>query len=100
MAVPSYEQMMSTIMSFLNENERGSEKGEMVTTEQRSVHSLKELIEHVVSFYNLTDDDKKQTIPSGQNLIYNRVNWACTYLCKAKLLEREKEGTIELRLLE
>ena len=49
--------------------------------------ALNELRERVADQFQLTDDERKERLPSGhQTVINNRVGWARTYLNKAGLL--------------
>ncbi|MCK7526277.1 MAG: winged helix-turn-helix domain-containing protein [Ignavibacteriales bacterium] len=43
--------------------------------------------------FNLSDDDRKEMLPSGQQEVFlNRVGWARTYMKKAGLLDSPKRG--------
>jgi len=56
--------------------------------EDQKEHSTAEIVEHISNVFNLTEDQRKQLLPSGtQAVIYNRVIWAKTYLKKAGLLD-------------
>lgn len=49
---------------------------------------MRELRDFCCKFYNLTEQDLQLTTPNGkQNLFYDRVSWAKTYLKKAGLIE-------------
>ena len=51
-------------------------------------HTLREAIIKISEKFGLTEEEKKELLPSGrQNIIDNRVGWARTYLQKAGLLE-------------
>ncbi|MDJ1182339.1 restriction endonuclease [Roseofilum casamattae] len=54
----------------------------------RQLHSIQEAIQHLVNIFQLTDEERKELLPSGKQAIFdNRVGWARTYLKKAGLLE-------------
>lgn len=56
-------------------------------------HSLREAIEGLSGAFELTEDEKKELLPSGQQPTFdNRVAWARTYLTKAVLLESPRRG--------
>lgn len=56
-------------------------------------HSIREAIDHIASLFKLTDEDRKELLPSGQQyVIDNRTGWARTYLKKAGLIETTKRG--------
>ena len=51
-------------------------------------HSTSELVEHISNVFHLSEEQRKDLLPSGtQTTIYNRVIWAKTYLKKAGLIE-------------
>lgn len=57
-------------------------------------HSLQELISKVSDKFELSDSERKEFLPSGnQAIINNRVGWARTYLKKAGLLASPKRAT-------
>jgi restriction system protein len=56
-------------------------------------HSIREAVETLAQQFELTDDDRRELLPSGrQPLFYNRVGWARTYLKKAGLLTTPRRG--------
>ncbi|MCP9449157.1 MAG: restriction endonuclease [Nitrospira sp.] len=56
-------------------------------------HSLREAIESLSAEFGLTEEEKKELLPSGQQPTFeNRVAWARTYLVKAVLLEAPRRG--------
>jgi restriction system protein len=57
------------------------------------VISLKDATSKASDEFQLTEEERLETIPSGQDsLIKNRTGWAVTYLVKANLLHRPKRG--------
>ncbi|HLY64766.1 MAG TPA: restriction endonuclease [Chloroflexota bacterium] len=59
-------------------------------------HTLREAVEVLAEQLGLTDDDRKDTLPSAQPRFVNRVGWARTYLVKAGLLASVHRGTFRL----
>ncbi len=58
-------------------------------------HRMREMIENLASQFGLTEEERRELLPSGQEPIFdNRVGWARTYLKKAGLLEAPKRGSI------
>lgn len=50
-------------------------------------------IENIVApQLNLTDEDRRQRLPSGQKIVRNRLNWAIQYMYRAGLLQQQKRG--------
>jgi len=60
-------------------------------------YPIREIIERLAKKFNLTSEDRKVLLPSGQQFVFdNRVGWARTYLYKAGLLEVPKRGIIRI----
>ncbi len=52
-------------------------------------HSLRGVIENLADHFGLSEEDRKQLLPSGTQATFdNRVGWARTYMKKAGLLRR------------
>lgn len=62
--------------------------------EDQKEHTLQEAYQHLSDLFQLTPEDKAETIPSGRQPVYqNRISWASTYLKKAGLIRSVKRGT-------
>ncbi len=60
-------------------------------------HSLRDAEEHLAKFFTLSDADRAELLPSGQQGIFrNRVGWARTYLKKAGLVEAPRRGIFRI----
>ena len=56
-------------------------------------HTLKDAVPALADIFQLTDAERTEFLPSGQQAILNnRVAWAKTYLKKAGLLEAPRRG--------
>jgi restriction system protein len=78
MAVPDYQSIMLPLLKF------ASDKKE---------HSLRETVEELAKEFSLTETERNQLLPSGQQTIFhNRVGWARTYMKKAGLLESPRRA--------
>lgn len=78
MSIPDYQTIMLPLLRFT-----GDEKE----------HSLGEAIDTLANFFDLSDEERRQLLPSGQQAIFtNRVGWARTYLKQAALLEPTRRG--------
>jgi restriction system protein len=54
---------------------------------------LRDVINQLAEQFNLSDEEKSETLPSGrQSILDNRVGWARTYLTKAGLLEATRRA--------
>ncbi len=72
MAVPDYQSLMLPLLKIAID---GNE------------HNLSEIIDTLAEQFDLSDQDRKEILPSGkQRKFDNRVYWARTYLAKARLI--------------
>jgi restriction system protein len=56
-------------------------------------HSLREAVETLAERLGLSEDERKERLPSGRQPTFdNRVGWARTYLAQAGLLEAPRRG--------
>lgn len=78
MAIPDYQSIMLPLLHFALDGKE---------------HSLREAIDGLAVSLGLTDSERKELLPSGQQPTFdNRVAWARTYLNKAALLESPRRG--------
>ena len=82
MPVPSYEDFMLPMLQVIDDGE---------------IHPIKEVREELATVLDLSDDDKKELLPSGKMPVYrSRVGWAKTYLKKAGLIDNSKRGKVKI----
>lgn len=80
MAIPDYQSIMLPLLNKVADKQE---------------HKYRDLIEVLGTTFRLTDEERKELLPSGQQPIFdNRVGWANTYLKKAGLLESPRRATI------
>lgn len=78
MRVPGFQEFMLPILMIFKDKKE---------------HSIKECRDAVVKYFSLTDEETKQTVPSGkQTVVENRVYWSLTYLKKSLLLKTINRG--------
>jgi len=78
MSIPDYQSIMLPLLRFAKD---GNE------------HSLREAIEGLSEQFGLTETEKNELLPSGQQPRFdNRVAWARSYMSKAALLESTRRG--------
>lgn len=78
MAIPDYQTVMLPLLRFAVDQQE---------------HSLREAIDKLAEEFGLTDEERKELLPSGQQEVFmNRVGWARTYMKKAGLLESTRRG--------
>ena len=82
MAIPDYQTLMLPLLEILRDG--------------KEIY-FSPLVEVLADKFNLTDDDRKQLLPSGQmTTIKSRAGWARTYLKKAGLIEQPKRGNVKI----
>jgi len=64
-------------------------------TSDKKEHKINDAVDQLADQFKLTDEERKELLPSGQTFIFgNRVAWARTYLKKAGLLDSPKRGIV------
>lgn len=82
MPIPDFQSLMLPLLRRLGD---GAE------------HSLRDLITQLAEEFALTDAERKELLPSGQQPVFdNRVGWARTYMKKAGLLESPRRGWVRI----
>ena len=78
MAIPTYDTLMLPLLKHLADGD---------------TKSTSETFEALANEFNLTDEEQKELLPSGQQPLFsNRIAWAKAYLKKAGLIESPKRG--------
>ncbi|MDJ1170794.1 restriction endonuclease [Roseofilum sp. BLCC_M154] len=73
MAIPDFQAILLPLLKLAGDQKR---------------HSMQEAIQYLANTFQLTDEERKELLPSGKQAVFdNRVGWARTYLKKAGLLE-------------
>lgn len=86
MVLPKYNELMKPLLFVINDGE---------------VHAFKEVIATLAHKLNLSEEDLKEKLPSGnQSVFKNRVGWAKTYLKKAGLVDTQHVRVLLLQMLE
>ena len=82
MAVPKYDDMYREILEILSDDQP---------------HKIKDMRDALAGMFHVTEEERKELLPSGkQPLFNNRVNWACTYLKRASLIETISRGVYHI----
>ncbi len=82
MPIPDFQKIMLPLLKYASDGEE---------------HSLREAIEGLADEFNLSQEERKELLPSGQQAIFdNRVGWARTHLKKAGLLTDPKRGFFQI----
>jgi restriction system protein len=78
MAIPDYQTIMLPLLKFASDQKE---------------HSIHDAIKILADQFKLSEDDRREMLPSGQQEVFlNRVGWARTYMKKAGLLESPRRG--------
>ena len=56
----------------------------------------RDVVESVAKSLQLTDEDRAETIPSGQPVHMNRAHWAMSHMFHAGLIERPSRGVVKI----
>lgn len=82
MAIPDYQSVMLPLLRFAADKQE---------------HSLREAVDSLAIGFELSQDELKELLPSGQQEIFvNRVSWARTYMKKAGLLETTRRAHFQI----
>jgi restriction system protein len=77
--IPDYQSLMLPLLKLVADKQE---------------HKYRDLIENLASEFQVTDEERKELLASGNQAIFdNRVGWAKTYLKKAGLLDSPKRAT-------
>lgn len=71
--MPKFDDFFISILTFLSDGQE---------------HNMKEICDYCADSFELSEEDRKAAIPSGQNRLTNRVSWARYYLTKANLITK------------
>lgn len=78
MVIPDYQTVMLPLLKYAGDGKE---------------HHIRDAIEELAEEFKLSEEERKELLPSGQQAIFkNRVGWANTYLKKAGLLDSGKKG--------
>lgn len=82
MPIPDYQACMLPLLRFAADGQE---------------HQLKDAIHQLSNDFSLTDEEKAEFLPSGQQPVFtNRVGWARTYLKKAGLLDSPRRSYFQI----
>ena len=82
MPIPDFQQCMRPFLSAIDD---------------KNVHHFNDVYEKVCEHFNVSDEEKRQLLPSGkQTIVRNRCGWAKTYMKKAGLLLDPKRSHIKI----
>jgi restriction system protein len=82
MAIPDYQTVMLPLLRYAADGQE---------------HSVREAIEALADEFQLTDEERKELLPSGGQATFdNRVGWARTYMKKAGLLESPRRSYFKI----
>jgi len=80
--IPDYQSLMLPLLKHVSDGKE---------------HTYRDIIEHLAIEFEVTDEERKELLASGNQAIFdNRVGWAKTYLKKAGLLDSPKRATFTI----
>ena len=82
MAIPDFQSIMLPLLQFCGDSKE---------------HSNRDAIDHLAEILRLSEEERKELLPSGRQAIFhNRVAWARAYMKMAKLLENPQRGIFRI----
>lgn len=82
MPIPDYESCMMPLLTLTADGE---------------IHTMRDLANQLAIHFSLSDEERQQMLPSGQqSYLNNRVGWAKSYLKKAGLLVNPSRGKVRI----
>ena len=82
MAIPDFQSCMRPLLDAVSDGQ---------------IHTTQDAYENVCLFFELTDEERKERLPSGkQTIIRNRLAWSRAYMGKAGLLQAPQKGQIQI----
>ncbi len=82
MAIPDYESIMLPLLRLAGDKQR---------------HKMSEVIERLAQGFSLSENERKELYPSGQQRRFDgRVGWARTYLKMSGLLDSPERGVLQI----
>ena len=82
MSIPDYQSLMLPLLELTKDGQE---------------HSFRDVVDILAEKFHLTEEEKKELLPSGQYPVFdNRVGWAKTYMKKAGLLDSTRRGFIKI----
>ncbi|MBU7025640.1 MAG: restriction endonuclease [Theionarchaea archaeon] len=79
--IPDYQTVMLPLLKLAGDQEE---------------HENREAVEMLADHFDLTEEERKERLPSGSRVFANRLGWAKTYLAKAGLLESTRRGHFKI----
>lgn len=82
MPIPDYQTLMTPLLKIAGDG---------------NVHSMSDVVSELAEEFGLTEEERKELLPSGKQEVFNnRVGWARTYLKKALLLDYVQRGQFRI----
>ena len=82
MAIPDSQSIMLPLLRLLSDGKE---------------HSSQECIRTLADYYNLTEEETREPLPSGKGILFNnRVAWGLAHMFKAGVLQRPKRAHYQL----
>lgn len=80
--IPDFQTLMLPTLKYIGDNLE---------------HSKKEVVEILADKVKLTEEEKRQMLPSrNQPVFYNRITWVIAHFKAAKIIENTRRGYIKI----
>ena len=79
--IPKYNEMYKEILEVLKDG---------------NAYPFREVRENVAEILKLSEEELEEKLDSGKKKYNDRINWACTYLKKAGLVENTQRGVVKI----
>lgn len=79
--IPKYNEMYKEILEVLKDG---------------NAYPFREVRENVAEILKLSEEELEERLDSGKKKYNDRINWACTYLKKAGLVENTQRGVVKI----
>ncbi len=79
--IPKYNEMYKELLNSITDGKE---------------YKFREIKEKVAVVLNLSEEERKEKFDNGTKKYDYRLNWTCTYLKKAKLVENTKRGVVKI----
>jgi len=80
--IPDFQTLMLPVLKYIGDNKE---------------HSKKEVVESLSIIMNLSEEEKREMLPSrNQPVFYNRITWVFAHFKAAKIITNTKRGIIQI----
>lgn len=82
MPIPKFDETMLPILKVLQDEQA------------KALHDVSDILQN--NYFSLNEDEKRETVSSGESRFFDRVSWGRTYLKKAGLVNQPERGVVQI----